>query len=266
MFHLTRKAACDVPGLFPAQSALRQMALLVLLLFPASAAKACSLALVLAVDVSASISEEEYELQQSGIAAALKHPDVIKAIETVDGIWLHGFEWSGRYQQNTLLDWRFLYDEASVSAAGDAILAKERDHREFMTSLGSALVHATDVLSTAPEHCDRQVIDVSADGINNEGDDPLVAYATHDFADVTVNALVIRKDERTFGYFVNKVITGPGAFAQPINTYEDYTEGMVRKLVREIMGLGFADLQSGDLGHAGTRSFARRPPSGDSSR
>ncbi|WP_298962644.1 DUF1194 domain-containing protein [uncultured Roseibium sp.] len=266
MSHLIRKAACDVPGLSPAQIALRPMVLLVFLLFPASAARACSLALVLAVDVSASITEEEYELQQSGIAIALKHPDVIKAIEAVGGIWLHSFEWSGRYQQNTLLDWRYLSDETSISAAGDAILATTRDHREFMTSLGAALVHATDVLSTAPERCDRQVIDVSADGINNEGDDPFVAYATRDFSDVTVNALVIRKEERTFRYFVNKVITGPGAFAQPINTYEDYTEGMVRKLVREIMGLGFADLRSGDLGHAGTRSFARRPPSGESSR
>lgn len=206
-------------------------------------ASACSLALVVAVDVSASISETEYDLQQRGIAGALRDPSVLEAIETVGGIWLHSFEWSGRYQQNTLLDWRFLSDEASAHAAADEILSNTRDSREFLTALGPALVHARGILNTAPQRCDRQVIDVSADGINNQGEEPRFVYATLDFSEVTVNALVILKDDMTLNYFTDKVITGPGAFIQSTLRYEDYTEAMTRKLIREILGYGFAGLR-----------------------
>lgn len=204
---------------------------------------ACSLALVVAVDVSASISETEYDLQQRGIAGALRHSSVLEAIKAVGGIWLHSFEWSGRYQQNTLLDWRFLSDDASVRAAADEILANTRDSREFLTALGPALAHARGILDTAPERCDRQVIDVSADGINNQGEEPHFVYATLDFSEVTVNALVILKDDLTLNYYTDKVITGPGAFIQSTLRYEDYTEAMRRKLIREILGLGFAELR-----------------------
>lgn len=201
---------------------------------------ACSLALVVAVDVSASISEQEYDLQKRGIAEALLHRDVAEAIDAVGGIWLHSFEWSGRYQQNTLLDWRFLSDEPSIRSASSEILENTRDSREFLTALGHALTHASEVLETAPERCERNVVDVSADGINNEGYDPNIAYVSRDFSDITVNALVIRKEDRTFTYFENRVIRGPGAFVQAMNSYEDYTDAMVRKLVREILGLGYA--------------------------
>ncbi|WP_297589318.1 DUF1194 domain-containing protein [Roseibium sp.] len=205
--------------------------------------RACSLALVIAVDVSASISEVEYDLQQKGISAALQDEDVMDAIATVGGIWLHGFEWSGRYQQNTLLNWRFLSDPESIHSAASEIARNTRDSREFLTALGHALSHASEVLDTAPAVCERQVIDVSADGINNEGYDPHFAYYSSNFTDITVNALVIRKEERTYTYFENKVIRGPGAFVQAMNSYEDYTEAMIRKLVREILGLRYADLR-----------------------
>jgi Ca-activated chloride channel homolog len=208
-----------------------------------SQAKACSLALVIAVDVSASISESEYDLQQQGIADALRNREVVDVIDAVGGIWLHSFEWSGRYQQNTLLGWRFLSDEKSIYAAAREISENTRDTREFMTALGHALAHASDVLASAPQKCKRSVIDVSADGINNEGYDPHVAYVSRGFHDVTVNALVIRKEDRTFSYYENKVIRGPGAFVQAMNSYEDYTEAMIRKLVREILGYGHAALQ-----------------------
>lgn len=212
---------------------------ILLMIFPLPV-RACALALVIAVDVSASISETEYDLQQRGIATALQDDDVVQAIETVGGIWLHSFEWSGRYQQNTLLNWRFLADEQSIRAAAKEISGNIRDSREFLTALGHALAHASKVLDGAPAVCDRQVIDVSADGINNEGYDPHTAYFVNDFADVTVNALVIRKEERTYTYFENKVIRGPGAFIQAMNSYEDYTEAMIRKLLREILGLRYA--------------------------
>ncbi|MBT3938295.1 MAG: DUF1194 domain-containing protein, partial [Pelagibacterales bacterium] len=38
------------------------------------------LELVLAVDVSSSVDEEEYQLQIRGVGAAFRHPDIIAAI------------------------------------------------------------------------------------------------------------------------------------------------------------------------------------------
>ena len=225
----------------PAGKRLIPLVAMLLVILTSQPGRACSLALVIAVDVSASISETEYDLQKKGISAALQDEDVMDAIASVGGIWLYGFEWSGRYQQNTLLDWHFLSDPESIRSAANEIAGNTRDSREFLTALGHALSHASDVLDTAPVVCERQVVDVSADGINNEGYDPHIAYYTGNFTDITVNALVIRKEERTFTYFANKVIRGPGAFIQAMNSYEDYTEAMIRKLLREILGLRYAD-------------------------
>ncbi len=200
----------------------------------AAASEPCALSLVVAVDVSASVDEIEYDLQLNGLASALKDEKVVDAIKTVGGIWISGFEWSGRYQQKSLLGWRFLSDEASIAAAAADLSRNNRDSREFLTALGHALAHASTILKAAPDKCIRQVIDVSSDGINNEGFDPAIAYHDFDFLDVTVNALVVQKDEHTVGYFERKVIRGPGAFVEVAGSYQDYEQAMIRKLLREI--------------------------------
>ena len=54
------------------------------------------LELVLAIDVSSSVDEEEYQLQMRGVAAAFRHPDVIAAIEATggNGIAVAMVQWS----------------------------------------------------------------------------------------------------------------------------------------------------------------------------
>ena len=50
---------------------------IVLLAMPALAAERVDLELVLATDTSRSIDESEARLQREGVAAALRHPDII---------------------------------------------------------------------------------------------------------------------------------------------------------------------------------------------
>ncbi|QDG75189.1 DUF1194 domain-containing protein [Labrenzia sp. PHM005] len=213
-------------GLFAAAS---------LLIFPLEArAEPCSLALVVALDVSASVDAREYDLQLTGLANALQDPLVVEAINSVGGIWFSSFEWSGHYQQKTLLDWRFLTGENSVAAAAVELADNTRSHKEFMTALGYALAHGSRVLRNAPSPCQRLVIDVSSDGANNTGFEPEIAYRDASFLNVTVNALVILNDEHTDDYFAEKVIRGPGAFVEVTASYDDYQTAMTRKLLREI--------------------------------
>ena len=55
---------------------------IVLLAMPASATERDDLELVLATDTSRSIDESEARLQREGVAAALRHPDIIQAIQS----------------------------------------------------------------------------------------------------------------------------------------------------------------------------------------
>ncbi|MEP4766416.1 MAG: DUF1194 domain-containing protein [Roseibium sp.] len=207
-------------------------------------AAACSLALVLAMDSSASVDQREHELQLNGLADALRDPEVVQAIEAVGGIYVTSFEWSGRYEQLQQLGWRHLTDQASAQAAAEKLRNATRGYTEFPTALGYALGHAAVLMKKAPENCRRKVIDVAGDGSNNDGFGPSSAYKAFDFEGVTVNALVIAGvDKLLVDYYRSKVIKGPGAFVEVAGTYNDYADAMKRKLVREIFGSGYASLQ-----------------------
>ena len=71
-----------------------------------SRAGECRLALILALDVSSSVDKVEDKLQRGGLAAALIAPEVITAFfASPDPVALAIYEWSGRYNQEILLDW-----------------------------------------------------------------------------------------------------------------------------------------------------------------
>lgn len=213
----------------------------VLQMTAAGVAQACSVALVLAMDSSASVDAREHQLQINGLADAFLDPDVVNAIEVVGGIYVTAFEWSGRYQQVEQLSWRFINDGASASAASNILRQAGRGYTEFPTALGYALGHAAVLMKQAPAHCRRKVIDVAGDGINNDGFGPDSAYKAFDFNGITVNGLVIAgPDSVPVDYYYAEVIRGPGAFVEVAGTYDDYAEAMKRKLIREIIGSGLA--------------------------
>lgn len=210
----------------------------------AHSASACALALVLAMDGSASVDAREHQLQLNGLANALSDPDVVQAIEAVGGIYVSSFEWSGRHKQVQQLDWQFLSDAASAQEAASILRIALRGYTEFPTALGYALGHAAVLMEKAPQVCRRKVIDVAGDGINNDGFGPSSAYKAFNFDGITVNGLVIAgADTAPLEYYRANVIKGHGAFIEVAATYDDYTEAMKRKLIREIFGNGYASLE-----------------------
>lgn len=212
---------------------------------PASAqAVRCGLSLVLAMDASSSVDENEYRLQMNGLAAALADEEVLQAIADVGGVQLYAFEWNGRYNQRVIVDWSYLYLPNDVIDIAEMIQSHQRGRDDLPTALGYALGHAATQLRAAPLRCSRQVIDVSGDGVNNEGFEPGAAYANFDFSNVQVNGLVItgaKPDPVT--YYQREVRFGAGAFVEIANGFDDYETAMKRKLVREIRGAALSLLR-----------------------
>ncbi|MEQ8402321.1 MAG: DUF1194 domain-containing protein [Roseitalea porphyridii] len=204
---------------------------------PVRAQPQCALSLILAIDVSSSVDDRDYRLQMDGLAEAFRDPQIREAITRVGGIQVTAYEWSGRRQQVEIAPWTFLAGDASVLALADRLQAHPRGHTAFPTALGYALGHAASLFRSAPLDCTRKVIDVSGDGVNNEGFSPELAYANFPFEGVQVNGLVIagaRPDPVVF--YQEHVLYGPGAFLEIADGFADFEAAMKRKLLREIIG------------------------------
>lgn len=212
-----------------------------------SFAVACRLALILALDVSSSIDENEHQLQRGGTAEALLAANVQDAFfASPEPVALAIFEWSGRNNQVPLLDWTLIEGPDDLVSAAQAVLVAARSYSDYPTALGHALGHASLQFKNAPT-CTSQTIDVAGDGTNNDGFSPKQAYSAFPFKGITVNGLVIR-DTDFFGdgdlipFFENEVIRGPGAFIEVADGFEDYARALERKLVRELTSFAVVDL------------------------
>lgn len=229
----------------------RTLVLLILALWaatePARAQAQCALSLVLAVDVSSSVDERDYRLQMDGLAATFRDPEIRAAIARVGGIQVTAFEWSGRRQQVEIAPWTYLAGDAAAFALADRLQAHPRRYSAFPTALGYALGHAVLLFRSTPLECARRVIDVSGDGVNNEGFSPGLAYANFPFAGVQVNGLVIAgASPDPVAFYREEVLYGPGAFLEVADGFADFEAAMKRKLLREIMGGAFSALPSAD--------------------
>lgn len=211
---------------------------------PASSAVSCRLALVVALDVSASVDEREYALLRDGTAAALASEPVRQAIHALGGVHLAVFEWSGRHKQRLIVPWQRLEDDAAVLAAATQLSQHQRSTSEYPTALGAALGYAHTLMNRGPSACERRVVDIAGDGENNHGFGPGSAYRAFDYSGITVNGLVVgAPDGNAARYYVDEVLNGPDSFLEIALAYDDLEETMRRKLLREIGTLSLSALQ-----------------------
>lgn len=195
--------------------------------------RACDLALVLAVDVSGSVDRREYDIQMQGLAAALQDGIVREALVEAEAM-VTLVQWTGSSRQRQTIPWTQMRSDADVTALAASVFENRRVWRNYSTAIGEALEKAERVLADVPQ-CRRKVIDVSGDGISNEGIDPLSRHPALEALGVVVNALAIETGEEDLtGWFYENLIMGPGAFVITANGFEDYPEQIRRKLIREI--------------------------------
>jgi hypothetical protein len=213
------------------------------------------IALVLAADVSRSITTDEFQLQRQGYAKAIANPDVVKAIQagTAGAIDLTFIEWSGSDEQQVVVDWQVVRDQASAQHFADTLLAAPRAFYG-RTSISAALDFAMARLKTAGVKAERQVIDVSGDGTNNAGRPLEEARAAALAAGVTINGLAIINETGATLYgggfsghtqppgglpnwYHDNVTGGPGSFLLTVEDFESFGEAMTKKLLNEIAAI-----------------------------
>ncbi len=194
---------------------------------------ACDIALLLAVDVSGSVDPVEYRVQMDGLAAGLRDGVVQEALVQAEAA-VAVMQWAGEGRQEVSVPWTRVRNLAEAETLAQAVEASPRAWAKYSTAIGDALWRAAELMEVAPK-CRRQVIDVSGDGISNEGRAPSEGRARLSTMGVTVNALVIETDEADLtGYFWENVITGAGAFVVTANGFEDYPARIRHKLIREV--------------------------------
>src|SRR5215831_10557029 len=130
----------------------------------ARAAEEVDLLLVLSSDVSRSIDARKFKLQRDGYAAAIVNPRVIEAIHSgAQGqIAISFVEWSGAKQQEIVIDWTVIRDEATAKEFSAQIIKAPRAFAD-RTSISGAIDFAMAQLAP-PFHANRLTIDVSGDG------------------------------------------------------------------------------------------------------
>jgi hypothetical protein len=203
-----------------------------------AAARAVDLALVLAVDVSGSVNGERFELQKRGYAEAFASMEVIDAIASGRNhtIAVTLVEWSGTGHQRQMIDWTFVHDTGSAAAFGSAISEAPRAFSDW-TSISGAMDYAVALFGDSELEPVRRVIDISGDGINNNGRSITEARDATVQSGITVNGLPILTEYPTLdAYYRDNVIGGPGAFAVVANDFTAFGSAILSKLVREIAG------------------------------
>jgi hypothetical protein len=217
----------------------------------AKAAEPVDMLLVLAADVSRSVTERKFRLQRDGMAAAFTHPEVVRAITGGPHrrIAICFLEWASAGQHAVVIDWTVIASEGDARRIADKMVETPRSFLGS-TSISSAIDFSIRQFERAPFASDRRVIDISGDGTNVSGRPVADARDEATAKDVTINALVILtplaesfRPEHTNPagglekYFQDYVIGGPGAFTIVAEGHEAFGRSFTKKLIREIAEL-----------------------------
>ena len=205
------------------------------------------LALVLAIDCSYSVDEVEYNLQIGGLADAFRSNDVISAIKSgpVGAVSIAVVQWSSHDSQSTVVSWSHLGSVREIHSFADKLAAMPRLTDDGATAMAAAITFSAALHNANPYFAARRVIDVSADGRNNNGPNIGGARDRAIAQGITINGLAIVLEDTTLDkYFSRDVIGGPGAFVEEANDYADYARAIKRKLVKEIQYAPISELDT----------------------
>ena len=202
-------------------------------------AQPVALELVLAVDCSSSVSPEEFRLQMKGIADAFRDRKVVAAIRSAGagGVAISLVQWAGARTHVQALEWTLLTDAQSSLDIADRIERIPRVYEGGATAIGDAMEYSAALIEANGYQGLRRVIDVSGDGIANQGQSPALARARIAKLGITVNGLAIMNETPKLDrYFMAGVVGGPGGFMLTALDYNDFAVAILQKLIHEISG------------------------------
>jgi hypothetical protein len=200
--------------------------------------------LVLAVDVSGSIDSEEYQMQHQGYAEAISSENVIDAIRSgeLQRIAVTFVEWSGFGHQRQLVGWTLIDGPESARAFANAIKSSQRVFSDW-TSISDAIDYSVSLFKSSGFESDRFVIDVSGDGVNNNGRPAETARDDAVARGIVINGLPILNEDPTLdAYYQENVIGGPGSFKIAVKDFSAFSSALLNKLMLEIAHLSPSSL------------------------
>ncbi|MFI0846773.1 DUF1194 domain-containing protein [Mesorhizobium sp. IMUNJ 23232] len=212
----------------------------------AQAQEVVDVELVLAVDVSLSMSPQELEIQRRGYAAALTDEHVLQAIaEGAYGkIAVTYFEWAGSTTQHLIVPWTVIASRADAERVV-AQLGANPPNSARRTSISGALEFGADLFAESQFRSMKRVIDISGDGPNNQGSPVVLTRDGVVAQGIVINGLPLMTSggftsvydvKDLDNYYTNCVIGGAGSFMIPVNDWEQFPEAIRRKLVLELAG------------------------------
>ena len=226
-------------------------ALLIQISTTARAQQEVDLLLVLAADVSRSVTLAKFKLQREGMAAAITDTAVLAAIASGPQrrIAVCYVEWAGDGQAAVVIDWKLIDGEEAARNFACRMLDTPRAFAG-RTSISGGIDFSVLQIDASPYTAKRRVIDVSGDGDNNgwrpvtESRDAAVAKG------IVINGLVIlTPDSESIRpahtnppgglekYFQDNVIGGPGSFTIVADGHKSFGRAIKTKLVAEIANL-----------------------------
>jgi hypothetical protein len=230
----------------PSVALLAALALASMLPVPAAPAAeigpavAVDLELVIAVDVSRSMDDEEFRLQRAGYIEAIRHPDFLRAVASGNyrRIALTYAEWSSRLSQKIVVPWRLIDGEDAAEAFAPALSRQPFDIGRG-TSISAAIDFSAGLFEDNGFEAERRTIDISGDGPNNYGRPVTLARDAALARGMAINGLpiLIRPSPIVADivrYYSGCVIGGPGSFVLPVRHKEEFAEAIRRKLVLEV--------------------------------
>ena len=200
--------------------------------------------LVLAVDVSYSMDEEEQMLQRDGYIQALTSPEFFRGLQNgmTGKIAVTYIEWAASYDQKIILPWT-LVDSSAAARRFAAELAAAPYRRARRTSVSGAIDFSLGLFTANGYSGTRRIIDISGDGPNNNGRPVTAARDEALAAGTIINGLPLQiRPVRAYAmdiadldlYYADCVIGGPGSFVIPVRDARDFVRATKEKILQEI--------------------------------
>ncbi|GAA6618952.1 PEP-CTERM sorting domain-containing protein [Scytonema sp. NUACC26] len=220
--------------------------------------------LVLSVDVSGSVDNNEFNLQRQGYVNAFKNPSIQNQIANLPGgIAATLSYWSDNAVQS--VPWTLITNTAQANAFADAIAAAPRASNDN-TGIANAINFAQNLLDTNDFIGNRRVIDVSGDGSENVSSLNALRAARDNAvnAGIIINGLPILNDDADLGtYYSNNVIGGAGSFVTAASNFSDVNGAVAQKIGREVAPVPepltiLGSLAAGTIGVALRRKYQQQ--------
>jgi len=199
------------------------------------------LELVLAIDASGSVDEQELRLQLHGTAKAFRDNEVLQAIKSgaTGRIAVALVLWADASRPTFSTPWHIISSPADADRWANLVERLPR-HVGGGTGIGEAVVDAIRMIETNQISGTRRVVDVSGDGRETPPRRvysrlAMQARAMASARGVTVNGLAILSDVPDLDVWYSRNVTaGPGSFVMTANDFLDFERAIKQKLLREI--------------------------------